>query len=216
MFVPISFNVLYSTEREQKNLSDFQKKALIGLLLGDVHIERAKPSHNARLCFDQSLNKHSEYIMYLYSIFKDFVGTPPKATNRKPDIRTGKIYNSLQFKTLRYPFFSSYHDLFYLKGTKLLPKNINELITDIGLAFWIMDDGGLSTNGGLIIHTNSFTKLEVEILVNLLQDKFQLQCKPIIRNSNQWAINIPKKEMVNIQNLIKKYVHYSMKHKIGL
>src|SRR5690606_11659296 len=145
MFMPILKNLYTTSSIERKNikLSSFQKEALIGLLLGDVYIEKGKPSHNARLSFDQSLNKHSEYIMYLYSVFKDFVGTPPKTTNRKPDIRTGKIYNSLQFKTLRYPCFSIYHDLFYSTGIKKLPSNIDKLLTEIGLAFWIMDDGGL-------------------------------------------------------------------------
>src|SRR4051812_27954542 len=37
---------------------------------------------------------HSEYLMYLYSRFELFVGTPPTSTDRTPDKRTGKIYNS--------------------------------------------------------------------------------------------------------------------------
>lgn len=78
-------------------------KKTLGLLLGDVSAERSKANINTRLRFDQSKEKHSEYIMHLYDLFKDFVGSSPSVTNRKADKRTGKIYNSIYFKTLAFP-----------------------------------------------------------------------------------------------------------------
>jgi len=89
-------------------LSDFLKQALIGLLLpsaGDVHGMRDKPTHNPRICFDQSEAQHSEYLLYLFSLFEPFVGTNPTSTDRLPDKRTGKIYSSINFKTLAFPCF---------------------------------------------------------------------------------------------------------------
>ena len=44
-----------------------------------------------RIRFDQSISIHSEYIYFLYDLFKDFTVSPPKSTNRKPDKRMGKI-----------------------------------------------------------------------------------------------------------------------------
>jgi hypothetical protein len=60
-------------------------------------------------------------------------------------MRTGKIYNSLIFKTRMLPCFNYLWDLFYLERVKTIPSNIGELLSPIGLAFWIMDDGGLGT-----------------------------------------------------------------------
>jgi hypothetical protein len=80
--------------KNNQSLSPFYREALIGLLLGDVYASRSKANHNTRLVFDQSEDKHSEYLNYLYNLFEPFVGSPPKATNRKPDKRTGKVYNS--------------------------------------------------------------------------------------------------------------------------
>jgi len=68
---------------------------------------------------------------------------PPKITNRKEDKRTGKVYNSLIFKTRMLPCFNYLWDLFYDNKIKKVPLNIGELLTEVGLAFLIMDDGGL-------------------------------------------------------------------------
>ena len=60
--------------------------------------------------------------------------SPPKSTNRKPDKRTGKIYNSLIFKTRMLPCFNYLWDLFYIDKVKIIPSNIGLLLTEVGLA----------------------------------------------------------------------------------
>jgi len=57
---------------------------------------------------------------------------------------------------------------------KIIPLNISEYLTEVSLAFWIMDDGGKTTYGDLLLHTNSYTLEEVELLVSLLNNKFHL------------------------------------------
>ena len=51
-------------------LTDYHKQALIGLTLGDVSLEKATNNSNVRLRFDQSISIHSEYIHFLYELFK--------------------------------------------------------------------------------------------------------------------------------------------------
>ena len=46
---------------------------------------------------------------------------------------------------------------------KIVPINIENLLTPRGLAYWIMDDGSLQ-NKGLHLNTYSFTSKEVLIL----------------------------------------------------
>ena len=44
-------------------------------------MERDKPTHNSRIRFDQSYPdpaQREKYLLSLYDIFKDIVGTPPK------------------------------------------------------------------------------------------------------------------------------------------
>ena len=49
-------------------LSSYQREVLIGLILGDVSLEKATSNSNVRVRFDQSFNVHSEYLMFLYEI----------------------------------------------------------------------------------------------------------------------------------------------------
>lgn len=104
--------------------------------------------------------------------------------------------------------------MFYPNGKKIIPLNIEEHLTEISLAFWIMDDGGKNTNDDLILHTNSYTLEEVEFLISVLNNKFNLSSRIYKRNINQWAILIPKKELYKVRELVSKYIHSSMKYKI--
>lgn len=105
-------------------LSQHQKDAIIGTSLGDFSMERVKSTHNTRLRFDQNFPYHAPYLTHLYVLFKNLVGAVPKVHVRKPDKRTGKSYASIAFKTLRYPCFNYYYDLFYINGVKGVPFNI--------------------------------------------------------------------------------------------
>lgn len=60
-------------------LTDYHKQALIGLTLGDVSFlrEKATSNSNVRLRFDQSISIHSEYIYFLYELFKVYTLSPP-------------------------------------------------------------------------------------------------------------------------------------------
>lgn len=94
--IPIVSNsdkkVRYSKQyKESLELSEIQKEALIGVLLGDAHLRRPKPSHNTKLVLDQSNSLHKEYLLHLYEVFEPLTATSPKITNRKPDVRTGKV-----------------------------------------------------------------------------------------------------------------------------
>ena len=196
-------------------LTDYQKQALIGLTLGDVSLEKATSNSNVRLRFDQSISIHSEYIYFLYDLFKDFTLSPPKSTNRKPDKRTGKIYNSLIFKTRMLPCFNYLWELFYINKVKTIPSNIGDLLTEVGLAFWIMDDGGLGSNGTLNLHTDSYTLTEVNLLIDVLKRNFDINSRISIKRPGQWIIVIPKKEVPKVAELTIGQMHPSMLYKIG-
>ena len=49
------------------------------------------------------------------------------------------------------------YEKFYVNGQKVVPANIADILTPVGLAYWIMDDGGF-TGTGLKIYTNAFSQ----------------------------------------------------------
>ena len=177
-------------------------------------MEKATSNSNIRLRFDQSLSIHSEYIYFLYNLFKIYTLSPPKSTNRKPDKRTDKIYNSLIFKTRMLPCFNYLWDLFYIDKVKTIPSNIGDLLTEVGLAFWIMDDGGLGSNGTLNLHTDSYTLTEVNLLIEVLKHNFNINSRAQLKRPGQWIIVIPKKEVPNVAELTISHMHQSMLYKI--
>lgn len=124
-------------------ITAIQRDIIVGTLLGDASMERNKPTHNARLRFDQSYPEHACYLTSIYIAFKNLTGPlgAPKIHIRKPDKRTGKVYKSIAFKTRSLEslnYFSPEGDLFYKyddKGRRVVPTIIGELLTSRSLAY---------------------------------------------------------------------------------
>jgi LAGLIDADG DNA endonuclease family len=68
--------------------------------------------------------------------------------------------------TYSLPCFNELFDLFYLDGKKIVPSNIAELLTPLGLAYWICDDGGRYRNT-VRLATDGFTLEEVNLLAKV-------------------------------------------------
>ena len=83
---------------------------------------------------------HKEYLEHLYELFKDYCLSEPKISKD----------NSIRFHTRSLQCFNEFYDLFYFEGKKAVPLNIGELLTSVGLAYWIQDDGTYSQKNGTV------------------------------------------------------------------
>lgn len=152
------------------------EEIIIGLLLGDLFAEKIKPSSNTRLQFKQS-NKNKAYIDHLYSLFKEYCNSEPKVTSSM-EKRPGRteLNVSIKFWTSSLPCFNKFRELFYdSSGKKFIPLNLEEIITQRSLAYWVMDDGYKSSNG-FYLCTESYTLEENHKLSEILKNKFNLDC----------------------------------------
>lgn len=208
---------LTKLQREELTLTQQQREIVVGCILGDLNVEKDKRAinGNARLRFIQG-TEHKEYLGELYEEFKDYCSHEPQIINNKPDKRTGKVYSSIKFNTYSLPCFNEYFDLFYPNGKKIIPTNIYTLLTPLGLAYWICDDGEFKKkNRAVILNTQGFTLEEVELLISVLTDKFDLKCT-INKNKNGYVIRISAKSLSVLQNLCALHMPNRMKYKIGL
>jgi hypothetical protein len=115
------------------------------------------------------------------------------------------------------PQLIHYKELFYTGGKKIVPLNIEELMTPAVLAHLIMGDGNLKTHDKIIrIYTNSFTKEEVESLASSITNKLNIQAKATHDRNNQYMITISKSELSKVQEVVKDHMHPSMFYKIDL
>jgi hypothetical protein len=107
-------------------LSEELKQNLVGLLLGDLNIQKRTKTGNAVLRFEQGIS-NKEYINHLFNLFENYCPSLPKITDRLPDKRTGKIYTRISFYTYSLPCFNQLYNLFYPEGVKVVPNIIEEL-----------------------------------------------------------------------------------------
>ncbi len=182
---------------------------LVGGLLGDVHAER-NMNGGVRFRYKQSVG-HKEYILFLYY----YLLSRGYCNNNLPLIKAHKGFEFYRFDTYSYTsLLWLYKDFYNNKKVKVVPLNIEKLLTPLALAIWIMDDGG-AHGSGLRIHTQSFTIKEVEILINALKQKFNLICTRH-KMGNKYIIYINSKSINHLRSLVLPHICSSILYKLGL
>lgn len=188
---------------------------LVGSLLGDCYGNR-RSVEGTRFCFRQSVI-HREYLFWLY----DFFFSRGYCSNLKPrkytrDLSNGKQYFGYEFNTFTFRSFDWVYNMFYRKGRKIINPKIDNYLTPLALAVWIMDDGGW-VGSGVRISTYNFSIEETKFLIYLLEESFNLHCTiQILKNGNQSSIYIKKESIPKLREIVFPYMHFSMYHKIGI
>jgi NADH-ubiquinone oxidoreductase chain 3 len=199
-------------------LTPFQVEVLVGLLLGYgcLSSHKSKKIGGHVLSIRHSMYQY-DYIQHLHELFKDFV-VQPILKGSTLDSRTKKTYFWCNLHTLSFKCFAYYRTLFYNEaGVKIIPANIDKLLTPIGLAYWYMDDGFYhKASGGFYLSTNSFTLAEVELLVEVLKTNFDLDCKSHKSAlKDQRTIFISTSQSNKLLTLVHPYFHNSLLYKLG-
>ncbi|OGH22924.1 MAG: hypothetical protein A3F31_00440 [Candidatus Levybacteria bacterium RIFCSPHIGHO2_12_FULL_38_12] len=111
--------------------------------------------------------------------------------------------------------FLVFRELFYQAKTKIIPKNINELLTELGLAIWFMDDGSYKSKEcwGKLICTHNFTIEEVTLLCQVLKEKFGLEAIPR-RQIDGIEIYIRASSFSRLKKLISPFIVTSFLYKL--
>nr|QWC53744.1 LAGLIDADG homing endonuclease [Rhizoctonia solani] len=204
---------LTNLEKSQFILSDELKEILVGLILGDLNLD--KQPTNVRLRFKQGI-VNKDYLMHLYEIFSGYCPSGPKFTNAAPDKRTGIVYTGLYFNTYSLPCFNALYNLFYIGGVKIVPSNIFELLTPLGLAYFICDDGSFAKSNNIFkFCTENFTESDIDLLIQVLENKFNLKCRKEKRGKG-FRIAIKRSSLGTLRELVCPHLHSSMLYKLGL
>ena len=154
---------LNKVDRSKFNIKSPLNEILVGILLGDGHVQKRSLNGNSRFMYGQSsLRIHNlNYFKHVLNLFKPYLSETFKLKEKTfKDNRTNNTYKSVNFSTLSLPCFNQYKSLFYKNNKKIVPINIQELLTPIGLAYWIMDDGSIQ-NKGLHLNTYAFNSEDV-------------------------------------------------------
>lgn len=206
--------------RSKSKLSLYLNDVLIGLLLSDGYLERSSPTSNVRLTISFGA-KHSAYLMYLFNLIEPYTNTRPISISvyNKQTETNNEVW---RFKTVSLPQLLYYYELLYKANSegkikKIIPLNIEELMSPVVLAHLIMGDGNLKQPDKIIrIYTNSFTQVEVNLLALAITRKLNILTKVVHDRNNQYMLTISKSQLPLVQQILKPHMHPSMYYKIDL
>lgn len=195
-------------------LSSIHHEVLVGTLLGDSCLETQNEGRTYRLKFEQSV-AHAPYAWHMYSLFRQWVLTPPR--ERVSRSRNGTYSRNVVFQTVSHAAFSQYARQYYAERKKKVPELIGEWLTPRGLAYWFMDDGSVKSaqSKGVILNTQAFTLDDVERLIDVLRRTFGLQAS-IRPQSDGYQIYVSGRSHEDFSKLIEPYMIQEMRYKVPL
>lgn len=214
-------------------LDDNLIEALVGELLGDGHLRfnkkgldgKPKANTNAQLAMTLKSKEHTYYLWgKIYAPI--CTSTHPHPW---PNPSTGKVITQYHFSSRALASLSLIHNKWYVwsddkrKFIKIVPSDIYDSLTPIGLAHWVMGDGYWdNTSKTVFLCTDNFTFDEVLLLINVLENKFLLKATVSRRTKSNkelcWRIRFSgiygNIELLRI--LVKKHMIPSMLYKLNL
>lgn len=193
-------------------LTIIQREVLVGTLLGDSHLSNYKTGANYKLMIQHGLSQQA-YTDWLYTVYKDWVLTPPKV---KDQIVNGKLYRKYWFNTISHVAFQFFAKQFYHQGKKTVPKLVHKWLTPLGLAVWFMDDGSIKSNHhrALIINTQCYSDADLHLLQRVLKDKYEISTK-LRKQKEGKQIYLLAVSVQQFVNIIRPYIVPEMEYKLG-
>ena len=185
-------------EMRKKKLTSLQKEFLAGTLLGDGCLLWTTRGYCLRI--HQGIRQKG-YVEWKYQIMKSLVNTPPKFDG-----------NGYFFRTVSNPIFIEYRKKFYRRKQKKIPDNLRNLLTPLGLAVWIMDDGSRD-KGCVRISTHNFSYPDQLKLRKTLKAKFGIKSN-ILKAKDKFWLWIRSESIPNLVRLVKPYFIPSMLYKL--
>lgn len=197
--------------KQDLKLTTRQREILIGVLLGDAHLETQNRGRTYRLKIEQS-ETHQAYLKHLYEVFKQWVLTPPQA---KEKCCRGYTSKNWWFQTVSHGAFRFYAHQFYKEGRKSVPRLVHRWLTPRALSYWFMDDGSIKSkqSKGVIFNTQGYTVREVDLLISGLKNCFGLHAK-IRRQKEGYQIYISGDSCECFRKLVEPYLIDEMRYKL--
>ena len=140
-------------------------------------------------------------------------------------VQSGKnspFYQRWIVRTKSLFIFEEFVDLYYTlnslgKRIKVLPVDIQNILTPITLAYFVMSDGNFHKTHQIIrLCTNNYTKEEVQLLSAALFNRYGVESRLEHVRNGQYILVIRKTQVPQFQAIVKAYIIPSMLYRIGL
>lgn len=199
----------------KESLSKRQQEILVGSLLGDGGIYKHHNGKNSCRYSETHSIDQIEYALWKFDEFYNLISSNYKIIDQTNSKTFGKK-QTIVFCTVLHECFVKWRELFYPKGIKIIPDNIDNYLTPLGLAVWYMDDGSrhyVSRSSVARLHTNAFNKNDIDKLIVALNKNFGLGAKTI-NTKRGIIIQFCQSETKKLFNIIRQYIVPSLSYKI--
>ena len=201
--------------RDEKNnltLTERQRAIIVGLLLGDGHLETQDNGRTFRLKVEHAV-KQEDYAAWLFQELRNWIPAHELFIKNRLDGTSSVGFTTYSHAALRF-----YGQQFYSKRKKRIPPLIQKMLEPISIAVWFMDDGSRKSlrHRTYIIHTLGYTKSDLVLIQNVLLRKYQMQTALHQQKGRYWRLYIPKESIHQFESLVLPYAKtlHSMHHKI--
>lgn len=197
-------------QNQKIKLTSKQKSIIVGLLLGDGHLETQNNGQTYRLKVEHSINQY-DYLEWLYLNLKNII--PGKIYSKTKDNRKYVGFRTYSLGELRF-----YGQQFYVNKNKRIPPLISKMMNNLVLAIWFMDDGSIKSlkHKTYIIHSLGFKRKELSLMLDVLENKFGIKASLHKQKGKYWRVYIKSESKYDFEKIIKPIVSTfdSMKHKL--
>jgi len=194
-----------------QSLNPLQREVLIGLLLGDGHLETQNGGKTYRLKVEHS-ESQKDYTEWLFQLFLPLC----EQTMLYRKVKNGKAY--VGFRTCGSGVFRFYAQQFYKEKKKVMPKIIGKLLSETSLAIWFLDDGSKKSarHKTYIIHSLGFSSKELIQVQKVLQEKVSVAVSLHRQKQKYYRLYVQSKSASRFREIIELYIlkFPSMKHKL--
>ena len=187
-------------------LSKYEKQAIYGTLLGDSCLSMStSKSINPRLSCNHSIKQ---------KLWAEHKASKMQVLSPKLSYVVNRGYGKelVRLQTSCHPSLKKIYSIVYVNGRKKISEKWLDSIGDVGLAWWICDDGSGGRNY-IRLHTEGFSKQEVEIIFLWMQRKFEA-ISMLKSKGKYYFINIRKEALRKILLKIKKHIPECMQYKL--
>lgn len=196
--------------KAQLHLTPHQRELLVGMLLGDAHLERQSAQSVARLKVEHAVSQ-MEYVLWKYSEWQEWVLTPPQVKQKRN--RLGTVSSNVWFTTVSHPELETYRAWFYDGRRKRVPSDL--MLSPLSLAVWFMDDGSRKSHEcrGLYLNTQAYAPEEIALLQEILARDLGIHTTAR-RQSDGLQIYISSGEISRFMQIVQPHVVEAMRYKL--
>ena len=192
--------VLQSKKNQLLELTQSEYDILLGSVLGDGYITK-----RGRIQIEQG-SKQKAYLEWKYEMIKRITSTRILIAERKTS--SGIKTVSYRFWTKQY--FHSWRSDFYPLGIKIIPNEIETMLSPVVLAVWFMDDGFLRKENAVAIATDKFSEEDLEKINRALLNRYKIEASIVSRGRMYFGKDATRKFV----EIISPYVIPSMRYKL--